>query len=953
MIRRSRDAWYARRDCPVNDLVDYMARRGKLRDAQIEAIKTYLYLKIPCEGRPLWELYSEGCFNSLDLDEEALSASFRRKLVDNDGLAALYEYLLEGSEGGRPKAVLAGLERDADSIDPVEVFKRLLYGVTYTDYVFSLPMGAGKTYLMAAFIYLDLYFGKGEPDNPAFARNFIVFAPSGLKSSVIPSLRTIQDFDPSWVIPEPAAAALRGEISFEVLDAQKSANKSNRAKNPNVQKISLHQPYEDARGLVLVTNAEKVILDRAQTDNEGDLLFDPDDYQAVVENELRETIGRLPGLAVIIDEVHHAESGEIKLRAVVNAWAREGGSLNGVLGFSGTPFLPKKQTVEVSESVSFKQSLLADVVEYYPLSSGIGNFLKRPTVESYTATSEEIVRHGLDAFFSRYANTVYGDGTCAKVAVFCGTVQRLEDEVYPLAVKVVTNLGYDPSEVILKYHRGGTGKRKYPTSPSWETDFKSLDSDISQKRVILLAQIGKEGWDCRSLTGVILSQERDCPKNMVLQTACRCLRQVVRGDCDEGAYICMNRKNTDILVKQLKDTQRIDLETFQSGTKGTGVVRHSRLPRLNLPKMEYVKWQLTTSTEERHLAAEDVNMRLAMLPGACRRSVEVETTEDFDFTGTSTFEEISNGHYETPVTFTRWLEIIRKESGNDASVVALLRSKGTAAELRRIYDKCVLSICGHDYMSGDFDQDGVRSGVRAAAYPRVEMRSTVEPVDGLAYADFADEEKLLQPVYSAGREQFYPSERIERDVLASDGGGDASVSQAVAALRAAGQEELAQRLEAEHGGGGRYDNTYQYIPYQFDSTFEQDFYEMVMELKEVADLGLGVYYNGDRTVADFRIECFKGSGTSWKKVGLYTPDFLIVQRCNERIDKALIVETKGKGYADDERFVARREFVEDVFVPGNDEHFDEDRYRYYFVGQDQSEEEMRRSTRGILRDFFC
>ena len=57
-------------------------------------------------------------------------------------------------------------------------------------------MGAGKTYLMAAFIYLDLYFAKNVPTNPAFAHNFIIFAPSGLKSSVVPSLKTIQDFNP-------------------------------------------------------------------------------------------------------------------------------------------------------------------------------------------------------------------------------------------------------------------------------------------------------------------------------------------------------------------------------------------------------------------------------------------------------------------------------------------------------------------------------------------------------------------------------------------------------------------------------------------------------------------------------------------------------------------------------------------------------------------------------------
>ena len=101
-------------------------------------------------------------------------------------------------------------------------------------------MGAGKTYLMAAFIYLDLYFAMNEPKNTAFAHNFIILAPSGLKSSVVPSLRTIQNFDPSWVLPEPSASAVRRQISFEVLDQEKTAKKSNKTKNPNVQKIANH-----------------------------------------------------------------------------------------------------------------------------------------------------------------------------------------------------------------------------------------------------------------------------------------------------------------------------------------------------------------------------------------------------------------------------------------------------------------------------------------------------------------------------------------------------------------------------------------------------------------------------------------------------------------------------------------------------------------------------------------
>ena len=106
-------------------------------------------------------------------------------------------------------------------------------------------MGAGKTYLMAAFIYLDLYFAQNEPSNPAFAHNFMVLAPSGLKTTIIPSLKNIQEFDPTWIIPEPTASNLRRIIKFEILDEQKSAKKSNLVRNPNAQKIYNHIPVED------------------------------------------------------------------------------------------------------------------------------------------------------------------------------------------------------------------------------------------------------------------------------------------------------------------------------------------------------------------------------------------------------------------------------------------------------------------------------------------------------------------------------------------------------------------------------------------------------------------------------------------------------------------------------------------------------------------------------------
>lgn len=46
MIERAQDRWYASQEYTVTDLIGYMIQQGYLRDAQIEAIKTYLFLKI-------------------------------------------------------------------------------------------------------------------------------------------------------------------------------------------------------------------------------------------------------------------------------------------------------------------------------------------------------------------------------------------------------------------------------------------------------------------------------------------------------------------------------------------------------------------------------------------------------------------------------------------------------------------------------------------------------------------------------------------------------------------------------------------------------------------------------------------------------------------------------------------------------------------------------------------
>ena len=219
LIKTKRDPWLSQPDCPILNLVKYIEDKGKMRDAQNEAIKTYLFLKIACENKPLAEIFKKGLFNTLtdsDIDNLSMSAEARQILKSSPAAIALYEFASSKDDQGNviAKQLASSILEKPQEIDFDAVIHKIFYGVSYPDYVFSLPMGAGKTYLMAAFIYLDLYFAQQEPNNKAFAHNFMVLVPSGLKTSVIPSLITIQDFDPSWIIHEPSASKIKRELKF-------------------------------------------------------------------------------------------------------------------------------------------------------------------------------------------------------------------------------------------------------------------------------------------------------------------------------------------------------------------------------------------------------------------------------------------------------------------------------------------------------------------------------------------------------------------------------------------------------------------------------------------------------------------------------------------------------------------------------------------------------------------
>ena len=151
-----------------------------------------------------------------------------------------------------------------------------------------------------------------------------------------------------------------------------------------------------------------------------------------------------------------------------------------------------------------------------------------------------------------------------------------------------------------------------------------------------------------------------------------------------------------------------------------------------------------------------------------------------------------------------------------------------------------------------------------------------------------------------------------------------------------------------------------------------------LNVSELRKNKLEIYYNGERELTDFRIKCYanmnhptptlpeyrerdnptptlpvSGEGDkvkgTWKYIGLYTPDFLIIERKDELINKALIIETKGKGFAQQEEFLSRKKFIESHFIVENNKKFNYKKFEYLYV---EEGEDIQSKLRNKINDFF-
>jgi len=148
-----------------------------LRVPQFEALEMYVFMKEFLNNQQMCDVFAKW-YNRKDEFERRDPFSrrreetgyFQRSLLD-DMTAEIYE-------------------------DVFDMLKNQQQ--SYSNYIFALTMGTGKTILMATCIFYEFLLANKFPKDTRFCHNALVFAPD---KTVLQSLKEIKTFDLNKVIP--------------------------------------------------------------------------------------------------------------------------------------------------------------------------------------------------------------------------------------------------------------------------------------------------------------------------------------------------------------------------------------------------------------------------------------------------------------------------------------------------------------------------------------------------------------------------------------------------------------------------------------------------------------------------------------------------------------------------------------------------------------------------------
>lgn len=524
--------------------LNFNEENGYLRIPQLEALEMYIFIKELLDNKNVADIFEEWAnYKGIFETREGVDNQGNTRLIDihnQEDYQKIYDQLRKNNKRG------------------------------YSNYIFALTMGTGKTILMATCIFYEFLLANKFPRDKRFCHNALVLAPD---KTVLDSLREIFTFDKSKVVPKEYLNFLDANLKIHFLsDTGELLNTINGSKFniiiSNNQKIIVKNRNKEIKAVDKLynmkfsedTNSLLTDLYGDSFEAENDSLRESDN---LIINQRFEKIVRLTQLGIYVDEAHHLYGKELMkdlqgdgkkekgstLRSTIDfiseELAKRSTSLVACYNFTGTPYVENK--------------ILPEVIYSYGLKEAISNrFLKKMAVNGYENIKEyEFIKDILSDFMKNHDGKRY-EGLLPKIAFYSANIKELENELKPLVERVLDELGIPQSKILVN-----VGDPKLTKSEDIK-EFQSLDTPNSDKQIILLVNKGKEGWNCRSLFSVALYRKPSSTV-FVLQATMRCLRSI--GDIQETGKIYLSDENVKILEDELNKNYRITIKEAEETNK--------------------------------------------------------------------------------------------------------------------------------------------------------------------------------------------------------------------------------------------------------------------------------------------------------------------------------------------------------------------------------------------------
>lgn len=819
----------------IREILEFATEDGEtgqlryLRRAQFRALETYWYLRLVLETPRIPDLYAK-LFPKQKDRREAMGLTHPDivSFIADEGLESCLE---------RVKSDNAFVRRYA-----LESLRESLT-LDYASYILALAMGAGKTILMGSIVATEFAMAMEYPDGP-FVQNALIFAPG---KTILSALRELSDVPYDKLLPprmhKPFAASLK--LTF-TRDGDKQI--------PIVWGSSFN---------VIVTNTEKIRIQKPSVRSNGEqvLLFagTKEEEQTELANLRLQAVASLPHLAVFSDEAHHTygqkllgkwekdkETGELvfkddgikKVRRTIDYLAEET-NLIVVINATGTPY--------------FERQPLRDVVVWYGLGEGIRDGVLKELAnnikvfdlgdgEADTLVSSVIEDFVRDYWAVSLPSSGGSPGAPARLALYFPNIET-RDELRGAVESALAQRGIGTDTILAV-----DGKSSEATRRQFEAVARNPEAP---ERVLLLVNMGTEGWNCPSLFATALIRKLANSNNFVLQAATRCLRQVPGNKHPARVYLTnSNRKTLESQLAETYGTSLTDLNAQRAERVEREIVLHRpHLPPLLIKKrvLRYRRKAVTGTATPLHLTVPDE-------PPPAGVTVETLTLVQ-TANGLTALQKVDGGDDVLPVpppeldSYAAAVELAANYHLAAADVLAALRSAyGVGAAIPK------------DHLDALGQQIEAQRSDYEEHFEEIDVAIALVKADG-----FEKSERNGQPVYTA-RISFAK----EREPLYLTSRDTPDAAHALA-------------------------SSFHYEGYNFDSGPEAEFLRWALtQLQTEAHQIEGVWFTGgitDPAKTDLYAE-YLGDDGRWHR---YTPDFVL-----RRADgKHLVVEIKRDSYSPD------------------------------------------------------